>query len=174
MTAKITNSLARLNENISIKKMEQSTNLCKLHISFPEEERVCPSCGSHHCNKKDKMNYKVYHSSLKRCTTHLCFTRFRYKCCDCGRTFTQHIHWLHDSLHISKSLYLDVCESLSNPVSTQQISTQNCIPASMVSKVIDSISCPAPNYLPTVIGIDEFKGNSGIWSSERNRWHTDK
>ena len=42
MTAKITNSLAGLDEHVTIKKMETSAGLCKLHITFPEGERVCP------------------------------------------------------------------------------------------------------------------------------------
>ena len=175
MTAKITNSLAGLDEHVTIKKMETSTNLCKLHITFPEGERVCPCCGSHHCVIKDSgKEYKVYHSAIQRCTTHLFFRRKRYLCRDCGQTFMQKINWLHDSLHITNTLYFDVCMSLSKPLSIQQIAQQNGIPAAMVSQILDFVPCAAPHYLPSILAIDEFKGNSGTWNPDKKRWNTAK
>lgn len=41
---------------------------------------------------------------------------------------------------------------------------------SIVYSILDLISFDTVSKLPETIAIDEFKGNSGIWDSDRHRW----
>ena len=51
MATKIVNSLAGLPAEVTVKKLETHSSYQDLWVTFPEEERICPHCGSCHCIK---------------------------------------------------------------------------------------------------------------------------
>lgn len=171
MTTKIINSLAGLPAEVTVKKLAHRSNYEELWISFPESERVCPHCGSHDCTiKNSSRDYTVYHSAVHHRSTHLHMQRKRYYCKSCRRTFMQHPEWLHPTLHITQLLYIDICLSLTKMQSLRAVAEENGVSESIVYSILDLISFDTVSNLPETIAIDEFKGDSDIWDSDRHRW----
>lgn len=96
--------------------------------------------------------------------------RKRYYCKSCRRTFMQHPEWLHPTLHITQLLYIDICLSLTKMQSLRAVAEENGVSESIVYSILDLISFDTVSKLPKTIAIDEFKGDSGIWDSDRHRW----
>ena len=80
----------------------------------------------------------------------------------------QHLEWLHPTLHITQLLYIDICLSLTKMQSLR--AEENGVSESIVYSILDLISFDTVSKLPETIAIDEFKGDSGIWDSDRHRW----
>ena len=171
MATKIVNSLAGLPAEVTVKKLVKRSNYDELWISFPESERICPHCSSQDCIIKDSgKNYTVYHSAVHHRSTHLHMQRKRYYCKSCRRTFMQHPDWLHPTLHITQLLHIDICLSLTKMLSLRTVAEENGVSESIVYSVLDLISFDTVKSLPQTIAIDEFKGDSSTWSSDRQRW----
>jgi len=82
----------------------------------------------------------------------------------------QHPEWLHPTLHITQLLYIDICLSLTKMQSLRAVAEENGVSESIVYSILDLISFDTVSKLPETIAIDEFKGDSGIWDSDRHRW----
>ncbi|OUQ47379.1 transposase [Lachnoclostridium sp. An118] len=63
---------------------------------------------------------------------------------------------------------------LIQPLSFSEVARRNHVPQSTIQSVFQSIRFGRPSKLPETIYIDEFKGNSGIWSSTHHRWYRNK
>ena len=96
--------------------------------------------------------------------------RKRYYCKSCRRTFMQHPDWLHPTLHITQLLHIDICLSLTKMLSLRTVAEENGVSESIVYSDLDLISFDTVKSLPQTIAIDEFKGDSSTWSSDRQRW----
>ena len=55
-----------------------------------------------------------------------------------------------------------------------EIARRNHVPQSAVQSVFQFIHFGLPAKLPETICIDEFKGNSGVWSPKSHRWYRNK
>lgn len=175
MATKIVNSLAGLPAEVTVKKLETHSSYQDLWVTFPEEERICPHCGSCHCIIKDSgRDRTVYHTAARYRSVHLHLHLKRYYCKECKRTFMQQPGWLHPTLHITQLLYIDICVSLTKMMSLSMISQLHGVPESIISSVLELISYDIPDQLPDVLAIDEFKGDSGIWDNSRKRWNRGK
>ena len=116
----------------------------------------------------------VYHSAVHHRSTHLHMQRKRYYCKSCHRTFMQHPERLHPILHITQLLYIDICLSLTKMQSLRSVAEENGVSESIVYSILDLISFDTISKLPQTIAIDEFKGDSGVWDSDRQHWIKDK
>jgi transposase len=59
-------------------------------------------------------------------------------------------------------------------LSVAMIARNNYVTPSVVTSVLDSISWEHPSQLPETLCVDEFKGSSGVWDSEKSRWDITK
>lgn len=78
--------------------------------------RVCTHCGSTNCVIKDGgRDQTIRHTPVGRRGTLLTIHRRRFLCRDCGKTCYEKIDLIHDPLHITDALYLDITLVLSEP-----------------------------------------------------------
>lgn len=71
---------------------------------------------------------------------------------------------------ITQLLYIDICLSLTKMQSLRSVAEENGVSESIVYSILDLISFDTISKLPQTIAIDEFKGDSGIWDSDRQHW----
>lgn len=176
MSLKLNNQLAHLPNEVQITRFEKHQDCLELFLTWPKaEDTACPHCGSHNCIGKGRSAVKtVYHIPIGANATFLTFSLQRFRCKDCGKFFTESPDWLHPSLRLSLDLYLSVCSSLQSVASIRQISEDLRIPEKTVTSVMNSVTFGRPIRLPGTLCIDEFKGDTGVWDSERSRFVTSK
>ena len=81
-----------------------------LPSALPSAERTCPHCGSHYCVIKDSgREQTVRHLPAINRSVFVTFKRRRFLCKDCNSTYMEPVDFVHDTLYITKTLYLDIC-----------------------------------------------------------------
>lgn len=171
--------IAGLPEDASIDRIEQHPHSIELFVSWNEPgigERFCPSCGSSRCVKKDSGIFQtVRHLPLGIRGTLITFHKPRYRCKECGRTFYLKPKWLVKDISITFPLLLDVYKRLvSSSASIKTIATDTHTSTAIVRNIIDHFEMPHTTVLPETIGIDEFKGGTGIYDPMLKRFVTEK
>jgi len=62
---------------------------------------------------------------------------------------------------MSNAFRFDILSELTSKASLKQIADRYKISSPTVQRIIDGIPPSKPKELPTMLGIDEFKGNAG-------------
>lgn len=75
---------------------------------------------------------------------------------------------------MTKALMVDICLKLADMKSIHTIAAEEMVTDEVVSGVLNTISFDRPAHLPEILCIDEFKGDSGDWNPERERWDVQK
>ncbi len=176
MKLKLTNRLASLPNEVHIQRYEQVSMTLILYVSWDMDTNIlCPSCRSNDIVRKGHTSTKLfYHVPVGSSPSVLSLSQQRLYCKHCGRYFTETPEWLHPSKHITTALYLRICRALQETTSIRKIAEELCIPEKTVSSVMLSVRFSLPPFLPEVLCIDEFKGDTGHWDSERSRFITHK
>lgn len=170
------NYLTGLPQEASIKKVDtfRDYDLITLDLPVPKQ-RLCPHCGSLDCVIKDAGVWQtVRHIPYNHRGSALSFHKRRLLCKDCRTSFYETPYWIHPSLRMTQALYDSILLDLLEPISFSQVARRNCVSTENVQAVFETIRFGLPKKLPQTICIDEFKGNSGIWDSKRQKWYRNK
>ena len=173
---KASNYLAKLPQETTIKNIEvrRGYDLITLDIPLPKQ-RLCPHCGSNDCIIKDSGTYQtVRHIPYNHRGSVITFHKRRLFCKTCCTSFYETPYWIHPSLRMTQALYDSILLDLLSPVSFSEIARRNHVTQSLVQSVFETIHFGLPRCLPETLCIDEFKGNSGIWSTRHHRWYRNK
>ena len=176
MTMKVCNYLTKLPQETRIRKVEtfRDYDLITLDVPSPKQ-RLCPHCGSGDCIIKDSGTYQtVRHIPYNHRGSAVTFHKRRLFCKTCSVSFYETPYWIHSSLRITQALYDSILLDLIEPIAFTEIARRNCITTDLVQSVFDTIHFERPRRLPETLCIDEFKGNSGIWSTQHHRWYRNK
>ena len=150
-------------------------NRIDIHISFPSPERMCPRCGSHNCVVKDSGRMQtVRHLPAMNRSVFITFKRRRFLCKDCGSSYYEPVDLIHDRLHMTKELLVDICLKFTEMKTMRQIAADEMVTEDVVSDVLSIISIDRPEHLPHILCVDEFKGNSGSYTPGRQKRDTRK
>ena len=172
-----TNRLYQLPPDVDIVSHVENPNENRIdiHISLPTTERTCPHCGSHSCVIKDSGREQTFrHLPAVKRSTFVTFRRKRFLCQKCVSTFSLPVDFVHDRLRITKGLYVDICMKLTELKSIKAIAEEEMVTRDIVTGVLKTISFDRPKKLPVILCIDEFKGDSGTYDSEKKRWKTNR
>ena len=170
---KASNYLAKLPQEATIKNLQafRDYDLITLDVPAPRQ-RLCPHCGSTDCIIKDSGVWQtVRHIPSNHRGMAVTFHKRRLYCKECHLTFYRNPYWVHPSLHMTQALYDSILPDLLEPISFTEAARRNCVSPETVQAVFDAIRIRSPKKLSETICIDEFKGNTGVWSSRRHRWY---
>ena len=173
---KTPNYLAKLPQETTIKKIEtlRDYDRITLHVPAPKQ-RLCPYCGSTDCIIKDSGAWQtVRHIPYHHRGSVITFHKRRLLCKNCHTSFYETPYWIHPSLRITQALYDSILLDLIQPVAFSEIARRNGVSTNLVQSVFETIHFGLPSKLPETLCIDEFKGNSGIWSPGRRKWYRSK
>ena len=85
-------------------------------------------------------------------------------------SFYENPYWIHPFLPMIQALYNSILLDLTQPLSFSEIARHHCVTSSAIQSVFETVRFGLPKKLPETICINEFKGNSGIWSSKAHKW----
>ncbi len=147
-------------KDVIVTKVENINNQIHVWLEPALQMQVCPAC--RHETKRTHSYRQQLVKDLpiqgQHCLLHL--RKRRYYCSHCGTVFQEKLSFLARYQRNTKRLTTKVLSDYSCEYSTASIAKGNGVSAGTAVRIFDRVSYPMPN-LPTVLSIDEFKGNAG-------------
>lgn len=148
-------------QEVIVKKIEENEEKIQIDIEMPRKECKCPVCG----NRTDKIHdYRlqlVDDLPAFGKNVRLRFRKRRYVCNSCGKRFIEPNTFLPKYNRRTQRTVMSIIERLTGVRSYSDVADEYGVSSSTVIRYFENIHYTKPTKLPEVIGIDEFKGNSG-------------
>lgn len=147
-------------QDVTIKEIKESEKELIILLEENLQESECPCC---HNKTKRIHDYRMQTvkdlpAFGKKVT--LMIRRRRY-CCQCGKRFYRRLSFLPKYQRRTQRMTLNILKELGELRSYKSVAKSHDISGSTVIRIFNYISFPKPKELPRVLGIDEFKGNTG-------------
>lgn len=146
-------------EDVIVKKVEQESNELHIYLELPRKGHVCPCCGNHTHHIHDYRWQAVKDIPLGR-TTYIHIRKRRYVCKECGKRFYESNPFLARYHRTTRRVVSAVITSFKKLQPAKEIASLYNISVTTAIRYFDYVeySC---TRLPSVLSIDEFKGNAG-------------
>lgn len=134
-----------------------------IHISLTMKRMPhrCPHCGSWTEQVHDYRPSIIKDLPIMGKQTLLHYKKRRYHCPACNHHFYEAFPGLPKYCHITTRLAFYSIHLLRNTQNVRSVSHTLGISASSVFRRMSDVQYPVPRHLPTVLSIDEFRGNAG-------------
>ena len=159
LSTNITEKLLGLKEVI-IKKEENNNGIYKATIELPRKAHRCPCCGQETDCVHDYRLQPVKDIPAFGTQVILLYRKRRYLCRACGKCFYENNTFLPHYHRMTNRLAAYVIDRLGETFSFTSIAKQVNLSVSTVIRIFDLVDYGKPT-LGNVLGIDEFKGNTG-------------
>lgn len=157
MHSNSTNKLINLKE-VKVKKIEHTDSCLKIYLTTHKQDQICPCCGATTSAVHDYREQVIKDLPLQFKHTYLVLNKRRYAC-RCGKRFYESYDFLPRYHRMSNRLVNYICAELSKMQSLTAIAENANVSISTVTRILNFINYATPS-LPTVLSIDEFKGNA--------------
>ena len=146
-------------EDVIIRKVEQESEELHVYLELPRTEHACPCCGNHTHRIHDYRWQKVKDIPFGR-TTYIHIRKRRYICENCGKRFYEKNPFLARYHRTTRRVVAAVINSFKKLQPAKEIASLYNISITTAIRYFDYVehSC---THLPSVLSIDEFKGNAG-------------
>ena len=129
-------------------------------LEIPVAEQVCPHCGASTRKSKGNRSRDVKFGAMQHHTVTATYLQRRYKCQECNHTFIEKNPFVSRYLRLSKSNLEYLFRQLGEKGSFTEMAKRSDVSVSTVIRYCSKLAIPKPAQLPTVLGIDEYKGNA--------------
>lgn len=149
-------------KGIIVKKVRYKKNFVKIHIEMPVREQICPCCKTKTTKIKDYRTQIIKDIPIRFKTTYLSYRKRRYQCKNCGKTFYEKVSFLAKRGRKTTRVTEFIIERLTGKQSMKDIAKDANVSSTTVARLLPPLAV-SPKYLPKVLCIDEFKGNTGYY-----------
>ena len=145
-------------EDVIVKNIIQADSYVKIVLETKPKEHICPVCGSITKRTHDyrMQTIKDLPLQLKHC--YLVLRKRRYAC-SCGKRFYENYSFLPRYFQRTQRLTTFIADALHDTRSISSVAKMCNVSTSTVNRILDTISFGKPK-IPSVLSIDEFKGNA--------------
>lgn len=147
--------------NVNIDDFKETDKNFEIYISTNPISHVCPCCGNHTAYIHDYRLQKIKHSVINGKTIFLMLNKRRYVCPNCHKKFAENYSFLPKYYHSSNVFFYNILLHLKSKSSFKDIAKHFNVSTNTVQRAFKLLNTPYKTTLPTVLGIDEFKGNTG-------------
>lgn len=145
--------------DVTVTNVESIHNVNYISIVSSNKPCCCPVCASNRIEAHDSRVQQIRDLPAFNYPTVLLLRKYRYRCKQCNKRFSQPLTLVVPKCQITNRCKLSILQSLSKSISFAQIAKDHFISPSTVLRILKPIQVkPAP--LPSVLCIDEFKGNA--------------
>ena len=137
------------------------------YIKLPRVTHTCPTCGSVHTEVKGyytrtiKLGTEVS-AQYNNCKKIGKYKQRRYRCTSCGKTFNEKNPFISKYLQMSKAVIATMMYKLQGTHTYTDIAKELDVSTTTVIRIFTkTFHFGIPDYLPTTLAIDEFRGNAG-------------
>ena len=147
-------------QEVIIDKIEIKEKIAEIYISKPRKLSRCPKCNNMTDKIHDYRYQKVDDLSSFGKDVILIVKKRRY-ICSCGKRFIESNNFLAKYQRRTTRTTAAIIKDLSDIKSYKEVAKKYNLSITPIIRIFGIISYPKPQKLPKVIGIDEFKGNTG-------------
>lgn len=147
-------------QEVEIKKIKENGQEIWIDIELPRKACVCPQCGEITDRIHDYRLQLVKDVSAFEKRILLSFRKRRYAC-RCGKRFIEPNAFLSKYQRMTQRAVFSLLDCLATAHSFTDAANAFGISPSTVIRYFSKVQYAKPHQLPEVIGIDEFKGNTG-------------
>lgn len=147
-------------KDVILENVEEINYEKHIYFTLRRQIHICPNCCSETNTIHDYRVQVVKDCSSYGAKTYLHFRKRRYVCGNCGKRFFEKNSFLPKYQRTTQRLWANTLNSLSDVKSMKQVAKENNISGTSVARIFDNVSYGLPK-LPSIISIDEFRGNSG-------------
>lgn len=131
-----------------------------IYLDCVLKKQRCPHCFRETQRVHSYRRQIVKDVSMCGKNTYLHVRKRRYFCPHCGSTFLEKLSFLKKYQRTTQRLLMHVINDFRDPLSIKYIAKKNNIGVGVAARMFDHVSHSRPT-LPTILAIDEFKGNAG-------------
>ena len=146
-------------KDIAVTNFDEEENYLIVDIISLKETKHCPHCGC----KTHAHGYRwqpVKDLAFRGKTVILRLKKKRYICVGCGKTFFEKPEFLPRYHRMTRRLYQSIIREMRKNYSMKSVAQQHDVSPNTVSRIFDIVNYSL-NKMPSVLSIDEFKGNAG-------------
>ena len=147
-------------QGVEVKNIQEKEEFFEISIEQPRKECICPCCGESTNKIHDYRYQRIKELPTFEKNVVLILRKRRYVC-SCGKRFFEPNTFLAKYQRMTKRAIMGLLEKLSDCRSYTSVAREFNISVSTVIRFFKNVQYSKPTKLPEVIGIDEFKGNSG-------------
>lgn len=147
-------------KGVIVTKFRNRKNRIRIHIELPIREHTCPCCHSKTTRVHDYRFQLIKDIPIYYKDTFIYYRKRRYVCPKCNKRFYEKNTFLPKRARKTKRLTAFIIEQLKQKQSMTDIAKISNVSTPTVSKLLPYLST-SPSYMPEVLCIDEFRGNSG-------------
>lgn len=148
-------------EDIIIKDFSSTNTEIHLTFTLKRKPTVCPCCGFITEQVHDYRPSTIKDLPMMGKQLFLHYNKRRYHCPSCNKHFYEPFHLVPKYCRITTRLAFYSLHMLKNRYSVRNAATFLGISDSTIFRRLKDVRFPKPDRLPTVLSIDEFRGNSG-------------
>ena len=148
-------------EHMEMISSEKSSSEIVIRVQMKRRGEYCPKCGGYTEAVHDYREQTVKDCPVQGKQLIWKYRKRRYRCTCCGKRFYEN-NWLLPKWHrITNRLALMAVQKLSGKVSRKDIARELGVSESTICRWMNLTEYGKPTKLPTVLSIDEFRGNAG-------------
>lgn len=159
MQNNIINNLINL-EGVLVKKIKELKESIEIYIETPVREHTCPRCGAKTSLVHDYRSQKIKDIPLRLKPSFLILRKRRYHCNNCNKNFFEHLSFLPKYHRTTNRVTEFIINELSKENSMKHVAEHVNLSSTTVMNRFNLVSYKL-NKLPSVLSIDEFRGNTG-------------
>lgn len=154
-----TTKLLGLQEAV-IKKIDDTSEKIEIFLEMEQRSHICPVCGmeTNHVHDYRVQDIRDVDCFGKKVILHLRKRRYR---CSCEKRFYEENTWLARYQRETQRTTMSIIEKCHTEQSYTAIAREFNVSMQTVMRRFDLVHYPNFPELPKVLGIDEFRGNSG-------------
>lgn len=146
-------------QDVKVTKVEKVDDKMFLSVELPCKVHRCPVCMAETKQIHDYRTQTIKDIPAFGSSVILLLRKRRYRCA-CGKRFFEENTWLPRYRRMTNRVSSAVIEQLAKVNSYSSVAKMYALSVTTVQRIFDLVSYPKPK-LPNVLGIDEFKGNTG-------------
>jgi transposase len=147
-------------QGVAIKNITENEERYEIAIEHLRKPCICPCCGAKTDKIHDYRYQRVKELSAFEKKVVLILRKRRYAC-SCGKRFAEPNAFLAKYQRMTQRAIMGLLDKLRDSRSYTSVAHEFDVSTSTVIRFFRNIQYSKPVELPEVIGIDEFKGNSG-------------
>lgn len=147
-------------EHMNIKKVEQNAVSIVLTVEMDRRLTSCPDCGTLTDTIHDYRSQRVKDSPIQGKAVFWIYRKRRYRCPCCGKRFYESNYLLPKWHRLTNRLALHSIQQLSLKISRKELAALMHVSPSTIGRWLRLVECGKPRRLPSVLSIDEFRGNT--------------
>lgn len=146
--------------NIIVKNITHTETAIEILLELPRQTHTCPCCGAATDSIHDYRLQTIKDIPSFGKHTYLILRKRRYVCEKCSKRFYEKVEFLPRYHRHTTRLAFYILKLLTSTHSFKSIAELSNLSVSTVIRIFDLLSYK-PTKLPEVMGIDEFRGNTG-------------